>query len=84
MSYALTRREAVAQETMSDDALRDERNAQTKFYTALASFRSACQDAMALTSIMDGQIKAMLNAVDDETPSREVWNGQINEERSAA
>jgi hypothetical protein len=66
------------------EAADDEERAQDTFYTALAAFRSACQDTMALSEIMRDQIAEMLAWMDGEVPCREIWNERIIEQRRVA
>ena len=62
---------------MSDSALRDEHKAQDMLYPAIAAFRSACQDAMALSDTMRDQIEQMLDAMNGEEPCRKLWDERI-------
>jgi len=73
MSYPMTAREAIAQETMSDDALADERKAQDMVNMA----KRILIEAKRHTSIMDAQIADGLDAL----PNLDDWNERIMEER---
>lgn len=76
MSYALTSREAIADATMSDDTLRDERKAQELVNSA----KLILIEAARRSNLMGSQIHDAL----DTLPNHGDWDSEINDARRYA
>jgi len=64
--------------SLSDEDKGNEWRAQRKFYEALGVFRSAVQDAQALTDLRKDALGDLLNALSDETPDAIAWSEAIS------
>lgn len=62
-----------------------EARAMDLFFPALAEFKSACQDAQALTLTpgVKDMFRTLLNALDDHSPSEDTWAEMMAGERNA-
>lgn len=76
MSYAATSHEAIADVTMSDDTLRDERKAQELVNSAKLILIAAARRS----SLMGSQIHDAL----DTLPNHGDWDNEINDARRYA
>lgn len=68
--------------SMSDEQLRDEREAQALLYPAVAAFREVLEKVSAMSNIAGVEPKAFDDYVHDSLPRPKSWNEIIDEKRN--